>query len=238
MNIRSRVEEIPHGFCHGCAYNKSQVYFYLSIRKLVQGEDMNKKSGFPKNSHLPVYLIFCIGFIVGIFLPNILWKIQWRQKAAASLYFISTFVNGAKENCGYLQEVFQKRGAYYLLFAFMGCTVFGVPLAALGMALSGAEVGMLFSASILQMGFQGGIFALGLLFPQYLFYLPCTFYLMRMVFEQSTRIWHKKGLLPSKNYPYILRVSVCGILYVAGIFCEIYVNPIVTEVLTKSLEFF
>ena len=59
-----------------------------------------------------------------------------------------------------------------MLAACSGVTIFGMPLAIMGMLAGGVLIGMLLTVSVLQFGLNGGLVGAGLLFPQYLLYLP------------------------------------------------------------------
>ncbi len=212
--------------------------FFLSGPYIVQGEGMKKRREIYKRRKLPAGGIFFGGFLVGILLPNILWKMEWRQKTAASLYLIGAFAEKTASGHEYLAEVLKIRGSLYLLAAFCGISVFGVPLAVTGILLTGFQTGILLAMSVLEFGLQGGLIGAGLLFPQYLIYLPCIFYLMNQVYRQSMEIWHSRGLFPEKISEYAVRLFLCGIVYFAGILLEAYCNPVVVEVLMKSLKIF
>ena len=51
-------------------------------------------------------------------------------------------------------------------------------------------------------------------------------------------IWRSRGLFPEKISEYAVRLFLCGIVYFAGILLEAYCNPVVVEVLMKSLKIF
>ena len=224
-------------FCCFIFLTMAWFYFLSFSRKLVQGEAMGKNKLY-KKANLPMYTLFTVGLILGGVIPNILWKIQWHQKTVTFMYLLGTFVGKSKGDLEYMAEVMQIRCGYFLIYAFGGCTFFGVPLAVLGTVFFGAEIGLLLTLSVLQFGFQGGIVGLGLLFPQYLIYVPCLFFLFQRVYRQSMEIWRGHGLYPVGMKRYIAHIFVCAVLYLIGIFLEFYCNPIITEMLIKSLEIF
>lgn len=204
----------------------------------VQGEGMKKRRDIYRKGRLPAGMIFLGGFLLGSILPNILWRMEWNQKTASSLYLIGAFADKTSSDHGYLLQVLKMRGSMYLLGAFCGVSVFGVPLAVIGILITGIQTGILLAMSVLQFGLQGGLIGAGLLFPQYLIYLPCLFYLMKLVYSQSLDIWRSHGLFPAKVSDYIFRVLLCGAVYLAGIFLEAYCNPVVVDILIKSLKIF
>ena len=174
--------------------------FFLSGPYIVQGEGMKKRREIYKRRKLPAGGIFFGGFLVGILLPNILWKMEWRQKTAASLYLIGAFAEKTASGHEYLAEVLKIRGSLYLLAAFCGISVFGVPLAVTGILLTGFQTGILLAMSVLEFGLQGGLIGAGLLFPQYLIYLPCIFYLMNQVYRQSMGNLAQPRTVSGKNF--------------------------------------
>ena len=58
---------------------------------MVQGEVMGKRKIKVVRGVLPVWRLMIIGFLVGILLPNIIWKLEWRQKTLASAYLLAAF---------------------------------------------------------------------------------------------------------------------------------------------------
>lgn len=206
---------------------------------MVQGEFMEKKSlGRKEKGGLPGGMLFLCGFLLGMLLPNLAWKLEWKQKALASVYLLGAFGSRDVSGVEYLLEILRMRGGYFLLCILCGLTVFGVPLAVLGMIGAGAELGALFAMSILQFGLAGGVVGAGLLFPQYLVYLPVMFVTMDLIYRESMEMWKNHGIFPQKIYRFGVRSLGCMAAYFAGILLECYVNPWVVEKILNSLKFF
>ena len=184
-----------------------------------------------------VWRLFLAGFLLGILLPNILWKLKWQQQTIASMYLIRTFAKDEVSGPAYLLEVLRIRGSFFLLAFFCGFSVFGVPLAVVGLVLAGMKIGMLLTLSVLQFGVTGGLAGAGLIFPQYLFYLPVWVYFLRAVYTQSREVWKNRGLFPQKVYRYTGFFVLMALLLLAGVLGETYVNPLVVEMLIKNLKF-
>lgn len=214
------------------------AYFRIGARKLVQGEIMKKRRNLAYNGELPVYGIFFAGFLAGVLFPNLMWKFAWRQKTAASMYLLAAFADHSLEKGEYFLEVLRMRGSMFLIAAFSGISVFGVPLAVMGALYLGFQTGMLMTVSILQFGLQGGVIGLGAMFPQYLFYFPCFFLLLRLIYMQSLEIWRNRGLFPQSIIGHVFRILGCAGLCLGGILLETWCNPPVMEVLMKSLKLF
>ena len=95
-----------------------------------------------------------------------------------------------------------------------GVTVFGVPLAFLAVILTGLEIGTLLTMSVLQFGIAGGVVGMGLLFPQFVVYLPVLMCLMEMVYKESGSLEKTRGF-SGKNGSVFSAVSA----FAWGIFC-------------------
>lgn len=199
---------------------------------------MKKKLGLYKKGDLPVYGLFLLGFLTGTILPNLAWKYDWSQKTAASIYLLTSFADRNLEKQKYMLHVLKLRGSQFLIPAFCGLSVFGVTLSAVEMLFIGFRAGFLMTVSILQFGLQGGVIGIGAMFPQYILYFPCYFYLMKIVYGESAEIWKNHGLFPTEISRYFIKIFLCGVMYIGGMVLEIWCNPPVMEVLMKSLNIF
>ncbi len=199
---------------------------------------MKKKLGLYKKGDLPVYGLFLLGFLTGTILPNLAWKYDWSQKTAASIYLLTSFADRNLEKQKYMLHVLKLRGSQFLIPAFCGLSVFGVTLSVVEMLFIGFQAGFLMTVSILQFGLQGGVIGIGAMFPQYILYFPCYFYLMKIVYGESAEIWKNHGLFPTEISRYFIKILLCGVMYIGGMILEIWCNPPVMEVLMKSLNIF
>lgn len=195
---------------------------------------MIKKDGSNKK-RLPVWRLFLAGFLLGAIVPNILWKVKWLQNTSLAIYVLGTYAGSDIHGLEYFLEVLRLRGTYFLLAFLCGISVFGVPFSVLGMLISGMKTGILLSLSILQFGLAGGVVGLGLLFPQYLAYIPAWACLSVLMYGQSMEIWRNRGLFPLKVYRYCIRVLLVGLVYMFGMVLEVFLNPWIVENLIKKL---
>ena len=189
-------------------------------------------------STLPAVRLFLAGFCIGCLIPNIAWKLEWRQKTIASLYLLGTFAekNISKEQL--LFQILRLRGSYFLLAFLSGFSIFGMPFAIIAMLLTGIGTGIIITMSILQFGLPGGAVGAGLLFPHYLVYLPVSFWFMSAVYEQSMDVWKNRGLFSQRSGAFISCFLVAGLLTSVGMIAEAYINPWVTELLLKTFRLF
>jgi stage II sporulation protein M len=204
------------------------------------GKIMQQKTKISILQGFPSALLFLTGFLVGMLLPNLLWKFQWRQQTVASFYLLGRFAQQDQTGMGmeYFLQVLKQRGTVFLVCALCGISVFGAPLAVIVMLGMGLQVGAILTMSILQFGAAGAVAGLGLLLPQYLIYLPVMMYFLAEVFAQSSKIWQGGGVFSEKLSPYGVRVLLSGAAFVGGILLESYVNPLVVEYVMKILQFF
>lgn len=205
---------------------------------MVQGETMGKRKRRIGKGTLPAVRLLAIGFLLGILIPNVIWKLEWRQKTLASVYILGIFAGKSMEGAEYFWYVLRMRGSVFLVAAFCGVSVFGVPLSVLGMLIQGLEIGLILTMSILQFGLAGGAVGAGLFLPQYLLYIPSVCLLLSVVYMQSLDIWKNRGLFPQKVYRYVLAVLPAGALYFGGILLEVYCNPWVFHLFTKNSYLF
>ena len=111
----------------------------------------------------PAELLFMTGFFAGNVLPNLIWKMEWKQKTLASFYLIRSFAGKDISGGAYFLEVLRRRGGFFLLLFLCGFTIFGVPLTVAYMLFLGMETGMILALSVLEFGIYGGVAGAGLL---------------------------------------------------------------------------
>lgn len=186
----------------------------------------------------PGGFLFTVGFLLGTVLPNILWKVQWKQETINAFYLLGAFAGKNVSGREYFFQVLTQRGGWFLICVFCGVTVFGVPVSVLTILGAGIKIGAVLSMSILQFGFAGGAAGLSLLFPHEVVYLIVFFYFMRRVYDLSLNCWKGRGLFPQGISRYCFDFFKCGVLYMGGILLEIYVNPWFVEKTVKILDFF
>lgn len=182
--------------------------------------------------------LFLLGFLVGTVLPNLLWKMQWKQETVHVFYLLGAFAGEDVSGKEYFLQVLAQRGGWLFICMLCGFSVFGVPVSVLTMLGEGIKTGAILSMSILQFGFVGGVAGLALLFPHEIVYLIVFFYFMRQVYNLSLNCWKGKGLFPQGISGYCLGFLRWGILYMGGILLEIYVNPWFVKETVKFLDFF
>lgn len=191
-----------------------------------------------KKRDFPAYGLLWLGILTGVLIPNIMWKMEWHQKTAASMYLLGTFSGKDLDKTAYLLQVLKMRGGFFLIAVICGVSIFGVPFAVCAMVLTGVKIGMLLTLSVLEFGFNGGMVGVGLLFPQYLIYIPGMVYLLTIVYRQSMSIWKKPADALEKMRFYFVRIIVCIAFFMTGILLEVYCNPAVTELIMKNLSIF
>ena len=121
-------------------------YSYLRVRKLIRGEAMNREIGVYERKKYPGQFLFGMGFLIGVILPNFIYRTQWRQSTASSMYLMG--ILAGDNSAEYFWQVLKMRGGIFLLAACSGVTIFGMPLAIMGMLAGGVLIGMLLTVSV------------------------------------------------------------------------------------------
>ena len=186
----------------------------------------------------PAEILFLTGFLAGTLLPNMIWKMEWKQKTLASFYLIRNFAEKDISGGAYFGEILRRRGGFFLLLFLCGFTVFGVPLSVAYMLILGLETGLVLAMAVLEFGLYGTVAGAALLLPQYLIYVPVYFWLAGLVYRQSFGIWKNYGLVPAKNLPYLKQGITAFGVYTGGIMAECFLNPWLVEKIVKNLNFF
>lgn len=182
----------------------------------------------------PALILFLLGFLAGNLIPNIIWKVKWQQRTWASIYFLSTFAGKDISGMDYLTEILKYRGSFYLLNVICGFSVFGAPLAVVTLLGSGLYTGIIMAVSILEFGFAGGVIGMGLLLPQYLFYIPVWLYATEQEWTMSTQIWRNKGIMSGNTGIYLRKMGTAFAGYLLGILIECFANP---WIINRILEY-
>lgn len=187
---------------------------------------------------LPAGILFLTGFLLGTVLPNLAWKLEWKQKVMSSVYLLGTVAERRVPGTEYLFYVLQMRGSFLILTILCGFSVFGLPLAVISVLGMGIEIGIVLAMSVLQFGLAGGVVGLGLFLPHYLFYIPVMLRLMVLIYSQSLEMWRNQGVFPAKIAGYSMQAALGILLYSAGILLEVYINPWLMEKILNSMKFF
>ena len=197
---------------------------------------MRQKLSVHKKREFPGYYFFLMGVIIGVILPNLMYKMQWRQDTASALYLMGICTEEGSQE--YFWKVIRMRGGLFLLMAGSGFTIFGVPIAVGSVVLLGLVMAMLLTMSVIQFGLHGGLVGAGMLFPQFMIYVPCLFIACGIIYENSMQIWKNRNFLPAQISSYILKMLICSLFLGVGILLEVYCNPVITEILIRNLKIF
>ena len=70
-------------------------------------------------------ILFVVGFVLGVVLPNILWKTELEEKGLPGLYLLTRIGPGMPANPEYFFYVLKTRGSIYILCMLCGLSIFG-----------------------------------------------------------------------------------------------------------------
>lgn len=149
----------------------------------------------------------------GNVLPDLIWKMEWKQKTLASFYLIRSFAGKDISGGAYFLEVLRRRGGFFSSVVFM--RIYNIRSAFDGCiyAVFGNGDRNDLALSVLEFGIYGSVAGAGLLMPQYLIYIPAYFYLAGIVYRQSYGIWKNYGLVPQKSGAYFRQGITAFLLY-------------------------
>ncbi len=183
-------------------------------------------------------ILFVIGFVTGVILPNLLWKTELEANGLPGLYLLTRVSQGMPANPEYFLYVLKTRGAVYALCMLCGLSVFGVPVSVVAGIWMGFLMGAVLTVSLLEFGVEGMFLAGVLFFPQYVIYIPVSLGLYRRSFQLSLRCWKNQRLSFGERKEYGAFCAFAGALLAAGMALESYVNPILIEMVLNKLHFF
>ncbi|MDY5022940.1 MAG: stage II sporulation protein M [Blautia sp.] len=201
-----------------------------------------RKKFYPAKGGFLFTALFLLGFLVGMFLPNLAWRLNWKKNTLTSYYLLSFLATESIVGKEYFLTVLSTRGSWFLFCILCGFSIFGLPLAIVWIMGMGITVGAVLTMSILQFGFAGGLLGLGMLLPHYIFYFPASFAQSVLMGRQSGKIW--KG--PSQSSGSIREAAglwwpsglTAALLWSGGILAESFLNPLVIKKILETMKFF
>ena len=125
-----------------------------------------KKRSLPAEGNL-ILLLFFAGFTLGILFMNVWWNMEGAGAEAGGLYGLAVLMEQPWKKGDYFLYLLKRRGSLFLLAALSGITVFGVPVAAVGVLGTGMALGSLISLGLLEVGLKGGVLVLGIFFRSF-----------------------------------------------------------------------
>lgn len=183
-------------------------------------------------------ILFVVGFVAGVILPNLLWKTELEANGLPGLYLLTRVTQGMPANPEYFLYVLKTRGAVYALCMLCGLSVFGVPVSVVASVWMGFLMGTVLTVSLLEFGVEGMFLAGVLFFPQYVIYIPVSLGLYRRSFLLSLRCWKNQRLSSRDRKEYGAFCAFATLLLAAGMTLESYVNPVLIEMVLNKLHFF
>ena len=112
--------------------------------------------------------LFVAGFVLGVALPNLLWKTELEESGLPGLYLLTRVSQGIPAEPEYFFYILKTRGAVYLLTMLCGLSVFGLPVSVVSCVWMGFLMGAVLTVSLLEFGVRGMFLAVALFLPQYL----------------------------------------------------------------------
>lgn len=183
-------------------------------------------------------LLFVAGLILGVVLPNLLWKTELEENGLPGLYLLTRISRELPANPEYFFYVLKARGTVHLLIMLCGLSVLGLPVSVVAGVWLGFLMGTVLTVSLLEFGMEGLLLAGSLFIPQYIIYVPVSLALYQRSFQCSVKCWKNQRLTQQERREYGTFCALAGLLLAAGMALESYINPILVEMVTGRLHFF
>lgn len=199
---------------------------------------MKKRIRIKRKNRNPISVLFVVGFLLGVLVPNLMWRQIYAQADIVSTYLTELLGDLNVKDRIYLFDVIRKRGGIAVITAVMGMSIFGIPLSMWAISLQAFEFGSILTCSILQFGIQGGLIGMALLFPHGLLYFTGMFGICHNVFQKSAETWKNDNIFNKCLYSYWIKMFVFGLSICMGIILEVYGSPIFIKFILKNFEIF
>ncbi len=183
-------------------------------------------------------ILFVLGFMVGVVLPNLLWKTELEESGLPGLYLLTRVSQDMPANPEYFFYVLRTRGAVYLLCMLCGLSVFGLPVSVVASVWMGFLMGSVLTVSLLEFGVEGMLLGGALFFPQYLLYVPVSLALYRRSLQSSLRYWKNQRLSLQERKEYGIFCAWAAVILAVGMAIESYLNPVFLEMVIQRAHFF
>lgn len=168
-----------------------------------------------KNQLLIVFLV--VGFFIGVICENVITK---KQVVTTEIFlksnlqrYLQTDVIAEK----FFWYVLKERVIFLLIVCILSCVKWKKIFVTMCLVLIGFFAGTFCVSAVLQLGMKGILLCVAGMFPQMLFYGFMYGMLFVHWFRFPERQWNRTKML------FVI------ILFVIGIFLEVYVNPIIVK---------
>lgn len=160
--------------------------------------------------------LFMPGFLIGIIYVNFLAKNMWQ------LRICSVNIFGSIQGCADRRKrIFMVSASHSLRSVFMlsGLALTKLKKVSAGLFLgwTGISVGVLVSLAASNLGMKGCLLCLIGVSPQFLFYIPAYFMILKYCYESEDGRWNRQ------------KTIFVGLMMSLGIITELYVNPVLVK---------
>ena len=157
--------------------------------------------------------LFMPGFLIGIIYVNFLAKKYVAAPDLFSEYFLDQFRGVQIDEKEYLWYLLRIRCVPFFMLSGLALTKLKKVSAGLFLGWTGISVGVLVSLAASNLGMKGCLLCLIGVSPQFLFYIPAYFMILKYCYESEDGRWNRQKTI---------FVSL-------GIITELYVNPVLVK---------
>lgn len=161
--------------------------------------------------------LFMPGFLIGIVYVNFIAEKYVTSPDLFSDYFLEQFRNIKIDETEYLWYLIRIRFVPFFLLSGMALTKLRKISAGIFLGWTGVSAGVLVSLAATNMGMKGCLLCLIGVCPQFLFYIPAYFVLLKYCCTSGERLWNRQ------------KTIFVGLMMSLGIITELYVNPMLVK---------
>jgi len=181
-----------------------------------------------------IILLMLAGLALSVWFVGRLGDELWQQAVSAGRDGLIGLSDRVMEQTAWKSTILLWRGMLPTVWFLVGCTAGGAMCLYVSWIFFGFSAGVLWWLMLSVGGWRGPFFMWALMFPQYLCYLPALllWYIgclrWRSLRKQYPISFQNILKIPDARL-FLLRLSLGGLLYSAGIWAEIRINPWIYE---------
>lgn len=171
-------------------------------------------------------LLFFLAFLGGVIFANVMGIVSGRELGAMNEYFLNRYMYADVQGQELFPYLFYKRVPAFLLLVILSVGLYKTLIVDGYICYLAFSVGFLSVIAFMNYEIRGILLIPGFFLPQWLFYAPVLF-LWRYGLEDF-KVGKEHSFGEQKGGKHVKFTALCmaaGVLLLAGIFLESYVNP-------------
>lgn len=189
-----------------------------------------------KKYRMAVCALF-VGFSLGILWMQAVPDSMWKVSGLSDLFLLRSYVSAPFSEMDYTKKLMLERGAFFILCALSGITVFGMPVSLLVTGGLGLFAGAVLSASLISGGLKGFFLGICLFLPHGLLALPVSLLFTAECFRMSRRSLKNRFFDVADYKAYFGRMLLLLAFWLLAAWLEAFVNPVLVRFFFEKTVF-